>query len=313
MSNRGILLESGTNELEIVEFHVNRRGENGEIQQAFYGVNVAKVKEIIRSPGFLSEVPKAHPALLGVLSLRGKIVPVISLPKWLGKEQHDEPCTRVIIMEFNRIITGFSVHSVSRIHRVSWEKVESPKGVISSPEEECVTGIVKFEDRILMMIDFEKIVAEINPEMGASDVKVTKASKRESKTVFLAEDSSFINKMIVDLLTTAGYRVFTSFNGQDALLRIMNVVADAKSNKRPISNYLNLICTDVEMPKMDGLHFVTKIREEPLLKKLPVIVFSSLVAQESKRKWDSIGVDKFMSKAEMNHLVEHIDKLIFKR
>ncbi|GMT42173.1 MAG: chemotaxis protein CheV [bacterium] len=310
MSESGVLLESGTNELEIIEFNVNQKNSNGSVNSGYYGINVAKVKEIIRCPGSFADVPRAHPAMSGVYNLRGRIIPIINLPKWLNKEHGDFECERVIITVFNKVYTGFMVHSVSRIHRVSWERVESPSGLMNHAEKECVTGLVKFDEKILMMLDFERIVCEINPEAMVSTVKVKKSKKRQGKTVFVAEDSTFMRKVMVDLLERAGYRVFTANNGIDAIEKLNRIAENAVQENISLNRYVNMVVTDVEMPGMDGLHLTTKIKAHDTLKNIPVAIFSSMVTAENKRKWSSLGADAFIGKPDINRLVQLVDSQI---
>ncbi|MDH5542935.1 MAG: chemotaxis protein [Nitrospinota bacterium] len=310
MSKTGILLESGTNELEIVEFQINYNDEHGNIVPSYYGVNVAKVKEIIKTPPKFSDVPKAHPSIIGVINLRGKIIPIVNLPQWLDKEDDGSTCKRVIITEFNRILTGFMVHEVARIHRVSWTSVETPAGIMNQAEKECITGMVKFDEKILMMLDFERIVSEINPDMGrVSKIDIRSSGKRAGKTIFIAEDSAFVRKQMSEMLKTAGYRVFTASNGREALTKLTTAAEEARKSSRQIKSYLNLIITDIEMPAMDGLHLVTNLKKHDVLKDVPVVVYSSLVTDENKKKWKSIGVDHFLSKPDLAKLVHHVDRL----
>lgn len=310
MAETGVLLESGTNELEIVEFQINHKDDNGNIVSDHYGVNVAKVKEIIKSTEQLADVPRSHSAISGIINLRGKIIPIIDLPRWLGKDDPDIKCKRVIITMFNKILTGFLVHDVSRIHCVSWQSVESPSGLMTHTEKDCVTGLVKFEEKILLMLDFERIVGEINPELNAPSVSVEKSDKRKGKTIFVAEDSAFTRKVMVDLLKNAGYRVFAAKNGVEAMKKLNNVAESALKNNIPIKRYLNLIVTDVEMPQMDGLHMITKLKENRVLKNVPIVVFSSMVTPENKLKWSSLGVNTFISKPEIDHLVQVVDSKV---
>ncbi len=307
MAQTEILLESGTNELEIVEFQVNFYDERGEMKPGYYGVNVAKVREIIKSPETFADVPRAHPAIVGVINLRGKIIPIINLPHWLNKQHKDLHCDRVIITEFNRVLTGFLVHSVARIHRLSWERVESPSGLMNQAEKECVTGIVKFDDKILMLLDFERIVAEINPDTGFNRAQFSPSAKRAGKTVFIAEDSAFIRKKVETMLRQAGYRVFAASNGLEALHKLSNVAADAEKKGLPIERYINLIISDVEMPQMDGLHLLTKLKAHKTLKAVPVVIFSSMVTKENRTKWHSLGATDFITKPEIERLIQLVD------
>jgi len=311
MSSTGILLESGTNELEIVEFQINQTADDGSIESGYYGVNVSKVKEIIKTPEKFADVPRAHPSIIGVVNLRGKIIPIIDLPKWLNKERLGLVCHKVIITEFNSIQIGFLVHDVARIHRVSWSAVETPSGIMNQAEKECITGIVKFDEKILMMLDFEKIVSEINPDLGRGNMpKVGRSSKRTGKTIFIAEDSAFVRKQMTDLLKGAGYRVFSAVNGKEALNKLLGAAKESMSTNNPISSYLNLIISDIEMPQMDGLHLTAKLKEHHLLRSIPVLIYSSLVTKENKKKWEAIGVESFISKPDIEKLVQHVDRLV---
>lgn len=310
MAETGVLLESGTNELEIVEFRIKHKDSNGNIISDHYGVNVAKVREIIKSPEQLAGMPRSHSAISGIINLRGKIIPIINLPIWLKKNDPDIKCKRVIITMFNKILTGFLVHDVSRIHCVSWQRVEPPYGLMSNTEKDCVTGLVKFEEKILMMLDFERIVGEINPELNAPSVSVKKSDKRRGKTIFVAEDSAFTRSVMVDLLKNAGYRVFAASNGVEAMEKLNDVAENSLKNGIPIKRYLNLIVTDVEMPKMDGLHMITKLKENSVLKNIPIVVFSSMVTVENRRKWSSLGADTFISKPDIDRLVQVVDSKV---
>ncbi len=307
MAQTDILLESGTNELEIVEFRIDVKRPDGEIMRGYYGVNVGKVREIIRTPESFSDVPKAHPAVAGMINLRGKIIPVIDLPTWLNKDDPNLKRERVIITEFNNVTSGFMVHTASRIHRVSWEKVESPSGIMDQAEKECVTGLVKIDEKILMLLDFERIVSEISPGMSFKAKPIRTGKRRSGKTIFVVEDSAFVRNQMVDILKTAGYRVFTAENGLEALNKLTSIADDAIKKSLPIERYLNLIISDVEMPKMDGLHLTMKLKANSILKGIPIVVFSSMVNVENKKKWASLGAVDFIGKPDIARLVNIID------
>jgi len=297
-----ILLESGTNELEIVEFAV---GNN------VYGINVAKVREIIRFPDTVVDVPDSHPSLEGIANIRGQIIPLINLQRHLGKAGDlDKSTTYIIISEFNKTMVGFCVTSVARIHRLSWKQIESPTGMVSS-EEGIVVAIVKFDDRMILLLDFEKITADINPESGmtknaGSIINMEgKGVDRSSKTVFVVEDSNYIQKIIVNNLEKAGYRVNTASDGQQAWDRLSSIIDD--KNFRKIEDHINIIISDIEMPQMDGLHLIKNIKNNEKLKHLPCVVFSSLISDEMSVKCESVGADAQISKPELARLVDLID------
>ncbi|MEE8483623.1 MAG: chemotaxis protein [Nitrospinota bacterium] len=307
MSQTDMLLESGTNELEIVEFRIDFKRPDGEVMHGYYGVNVGKVREIIRTPESFSDVPKSHPAVAGMINLRGKIIPVIDLPIWLNKDDPNMKRERVIITEFNNVTNGFMVHTASRIHRVSWDKVESPSGIMNQAERECVTGLLKFDEKIIMLLDFERIVSEIFPGMSFTSKPIKTEKRRNGKTIFVVEDSAFVRQQMVGILKTAGYRVFMAENGLEALNKLTGIADDSMKKSIPIERYLNLIISDVEMPKMDGLHLTMKIKDNPILKNIPVVVFSSMVNVENKKKWASLGAVDFIGKPDIDRLVHIID------
>ncbi|MBC8413987.1 chemotaxis protein CheV, partial [bacterium] len=267
-----ILLESGTNELEIVEF-----GISGNI----YGINVAKVREIIKYPDHVISLPDAHPSSEGIVDLRGKIVPIINLPKHLGETSElDKSTAYVIISEFNNFTVGFCVHRVERIHRLSWTQIEPPIGALSS-EEGVVTAIIKFDDKMVLLLDFEKITSDVNPGTGmdlgkADDIEARVTNLDRTKyTVLIAEDSGYILKIIVKNLQKAGYKVLSNTDGQQAWDRLQALIKS--DGFQTINDHIDIVVSDIEMPKMDGLHLIKNIKTTPALKDLPCVVFSSLI------------------------------------
>jgi two-component system chemotaxis response regulator CheV len=299
-----ILLESGTNELEIVEFSIDGNT---------YGINVAKVREIIKYPDNVVDVPDSHPSFEGIADIRGRVIPMINLQRHLGsKNELDKDSSYIIISEFNNSMVGFCVTSVSRIHRLSWKQIESPSGMIAS-DDGVVTAIVKFEDRMAMLLDFEKITADINPDSGmrqesGNDLQSNKHGlDRSSIKILVAEDSAYILKIIVNKLEGAGYQVTTASDGQIAW-DILTSITNAK-DFNTINDHIHLIISDIEMPQMDGLHLIKNVKSNELLKHIPCVVFSSLINEEMSLKCKSVGADAEISKPELGSLVELIDKI----
>src|ERR1039457_6303320 len=249
----GILLESGTNELEFGEFSVNGM---------HCGVNVAKVREIIKKPE-LSSIVGSPQAVAGMMTLRNKVLPIIDLAQILGKHSDDE-ATRIVVLEFNKGVTGALVNSVSRIYRISWENVEAPSTTVDGS---YVTGLVKMEDRIILILDFERILAELFQEgaVKSLDAQSLLSYDGTSKKILVVDDSTFIRSQISSTLRGASYTVEEAANGEEAWNYIDRTLADGSFD-------IDAIITDVEMPKMDGLHLVTLIRGKEALSKLPVYV-----------------------------------------
>ncbi len=195
MPTTNILLEAGTNELEIAEFQINMK--SGRPQS--FGINVAKVREIILVPEY-DEIPNAHHCIMGVFHLREKIIPLINLSLYLNQTpEADMKLAKVIVAEFNKQSFGFLIHQISTIHRVSWKQVLPPTEIISNLENNCITSVVPMENKSLFMLDFEKIVSDINPEtvLHAQEAQAELDNmKNESYSVLLADDSPTFRNMI---------------------------------------------------------------------------------------------------------------------
>ncbi len=306
-----ILLESGTNELEIVEFRIDELDRNGALVPCYYGVNVAKVREIIRRPKTW-KIPNSHPAVEGMMQLRDAVLAVINLSHVLGKNNDELTPDRVLVLEFNRMNVGVLVHSVSSIYRISWERVEPPVRVINDVN---VTGVVKMDDRIILILDFEKIVAEICGQevlyqISGEQMTEELALDRSKRRILVADDSRFIRNNICSSLRAAGYRVEEAENGSDAWDMITGMLERCRREGVPYSRELDMLITDIEMPKMDGLHLTSLVRKEEALRGLPVLIFSSLASEDNKRKWRDLGANDIVTKPDLPNLVQLADSLM---
>ena len=309
--NNKILLESGTNELEIVEFRIDECDGKGNVIPCYFGVNVAKVREIIRLPK-LRKVVNSHAAISGMIKLRDQVITLIDLSLALGKNTEGIAADRVIVLEFNRIIVGILVHSVSRIYRISWEHVEPPVRAIHDAN---ITGVVKMEDRIILILDFEKIIGELSSTEalstpGAELMLAHSAVNRGAKTILVADDSNFIRKTMCGSLREAGYKVVEAENGEEAWDHVNAVRQKCAESGQAITDLLNLIITDIEMPRMDGLHLTSLIRKEGSLDPIPVVIFSSLATEDNKMKWKNLGASDILTKPDLPNLVEKADSLV---
>jgi len=296
-----ILLESGTNELEILEFQV---GNN------HYGINVAKIKEILpyKKP---TAIPNAHPCIEGIYMPRDTIITIVDLGRSLGiPESDDVDKDMYIVTNFNKLSIAFHVHTVLGIHRVSWADISKPDESISNQGKGVATGIIKLQDRLIVILDFEKIVADISPETGlkVSDIDSLGERQRNTSPILIAEDSPLLSKLIFDSLTKAGYtNVTVTNNGKEAYDKLIEY-----KEAGTVGEKVKCVITDIEMPQMDGHHLTKLIKEDNVLKSLPVVIFSSLVNDEMRKKGESLGADAQLSKPEIGLLVEEIDKLLFK-
>lgn len=296
----GILLESGTNELEILEFKV---GAN------YYGINVAKIKEILsyKEP---TPIPNAHPCVEGIFMPRDVIISIIDLAKNLNlAPSADKSKDMYIVTNFNSLNIAFHVHGVVGIHRVSWADIIKPDETVNSAGAGIATGIIKIDNRLIVILDFEKIVSDINPETGlrVSDIAHLGERERNNAPIIMAEDSPLLGKLIFDSLTKSGYTNIKRFNDG---LAAWNQLIEFKTSGT-INENVHCVITDIEMPQMDGHRLTKLIKDDNELKEVPVIIFSSLINDEMRRKGDLLGADAQLTKPEIGKLVGAVDRLIY--
>ncbi|MBT8764413.1 chemotaxis protein CheV [Desulfohalobiaceae bacterium Ax17] len=313
MYQTNILLESGTNELEIVEFFIHEQipGQE-EVYTGYYGINVAKVLKIIKKPKIteLPEVP--HPAVLGAFNLRSSIIPLVDLSLWLGKNRILDENANVIVTEFNKVVNGFLVSGVTRIHRLSWEDVEPPSNYVAQFSSNSITGVVKLENRITFLIDLEKIVAELNPNTALNFDKNLDVRLDDNYTALVADDSDTILEMLANLLEQANFKVIKASNGLQAWEKLQELKKQAQAQNKRINDLVQIVVSDIEMPAMDGLTLTKKIKQDPELATLPVLLFSSLITERIKHKGESVGADDQISKPEVSELAIRAKTLIEK-
>ena len=294
-----ILLESGTNELEILEFTV---GGN------YYGINVAKVKEIMTYQP-LTPVPKAHPNVEGAFSTRGETISIINLARCLGmKEETDTSKDMFLVTNFNGLLSGFHVNGVVGIHRVNWSQIIKPDSMINNAKTGVTTGIINIDDKLVILIDFEKIVADITPDVGINlkDIDGLGDRRKNNQPIIYAEDSQLLSTLIYDGLSKAGYtRILPTNNG----LELWNILQKYKE-EGTVKENVACVVTDIEMPQMDGHRLTKLVKENGDMNHIPVVIFSSLVNQEMKIKGEQLGADAQLSKPEIGQLVAAIDKLV---
>ena len=307
-----VLLESDTNELEIVEFRVDEVDASGTVVPCYYGVNVAKVREIIRLPHLWKSF-HSNPAVEGMIQLRDQVIAVINLATLLNKSADGIEPDRVIVLEFNRMKVGVLVHSVSRIYRISWEQVEPPGPMVGNTQ---ITGLVKMAERIILVLDFEKIIGELagTSLFFALDEKLVAGQETQDRTtrrILVADDSPFIRNTMCSTLRGAGYQVEEASNGEEAWDLIAAKLDRCRTTGSYLSNEVSLLITDVEMPKMDGLHLTSRVKKHADLSQLPVVIFSSLASEDNIRKWHSLGADGIITKPDLPNLVSVADRLLF--
>ena len=295
-----ILLESGTNELEIMEFTVG-----GEL----FGINIAKIREIMRAQE-TKRMPNSHNFVEGIFKQRGEVITVIDLAKCLNIERSENKSHDIFILtHFNKLNFAFRVESVVGIDRVSWEDIKKPDKVIYSGEDSVATAIAEYKDRLITILDFEKIIADISPETSITLDRLDELGDRveSQKKILVAEDSMMLSNLIIGFLHKSGYKNTVKFNnGKEA----WDYLTEAKNSGLPISNYASCIVSDIEMPLMDGHRLTKLIKSDEKLKDIPVILFSSLISDELRIKGQEVGADEQITKPGIVELVNIIDRLI---
>ncbi|NJP37233.1 chemotaxis protein CheV [Alkalicoccus luteus] len=287
MTQSNILLESGTNELEIIVF---------EAAGALYGINVMKVREILQ-PEQVTPLPHSHPDCEGIADIRGEIVPVINLEQVLGNHGHDAKESKFIIAELNSRKAAFRVTTVTRIHRVSWEQIESPDK-LESGDRQMTAGIIQLHEKLILLLDYERIVHDILPSTGFMEAPENHAADTSADaSILIAEDSPMLQRLLKDTLTGAGFSKLT-------------IAASGKKAWELLeedSSRFQLLITDIEMPEMDGHHLTKKVKQHI---DLPVVIFSSLITTDLFHKGEAVGADAQISKPEINQLIGSVNDLL---
>ena len=295
-----ILLESGTNELEVLEFTLG---------SSHYGINVAKIKEILTYQP-ITPVPNSHPSIEGIFMPRDMMITVVNLKRCLGMTEGAGNEGLFIITNFNKLNIAFHVDAVLGIHRVSWESIIKPDSTINTEDNSSSTGIIKMDDKLIIILDFEKIVSDISPETGlkVSDVENMQERERCDSPILIAEDSPLLSRLITDCLKKAGYtNLIVTMNGQEAWDKLCEYKGEGN-----VRDKVHCIITDIEMPLMDGHRLTKLVKTDDIMKKIPLIIFSSLVNEEMRVKGEKLGADAQLTKPEIGNLVSAIDRLIDK-
>ncbi|MCD4711917.1 MAG: chemotaxis protein [Clostridiales bacterium] len=299
MENKsGILLESGTGEVEILHFTVSG---------VHYAINVVKVKELLQIEN-ISKIPNAHPAISGLSLIRGEMISVVDLLYVLeGQKNEKVKNGMTLVCEFNKIKVGFAIESVLGIQRIGWNEIMKPDDLTSNS---LIIGNINLNGEIIMLLDFEKIVMDINPNTGINmdRIKDIVVKDRSKIKIALADDSPMIRKVLLDTLTRAGFTKLKFFDDGMETLDYLLMLVEKKGEK--FKDDIDLLITDIEMPQLDGHSLTRRVKEHRILKNLPVIIFSSLITGDLLHKGEAVGADAQMSKPEIKNLVKLIDEIL---
>lgn len=299
-NKEGILLESGTGELEILHFTV---------KGVHYAINVVKVKEILHISN-LSKVPNAHPAVPGISLVRGEVITIVDMSVVLeGVKNENISKSMILVCEFNKLKVAFAIDEVLGISRIKWDQISKPSEITANS---LVIGNITLNGTIIMLLDFEKIVMDISPSTGITEARMADVQKKDRSKIklLLADDSPMIREVLKNTLLSAGFKELRFFDdGQQALEYIMKSKALFGDK---FSNEFHMLITDIEMPLLDGHTLTRRVKEDPVMRQLPVIIFSSLITGDLRHKGESVGADAQLSKPEVGNLVELIDAIVKK-
>jgi len=306
------LLNVNNNELEIIEFLIDEKQPDGNVYSGHYGINVAKVLEIIRLPNITSVPSKCDPSVLGTFNLRGKVLPILNLAAWLGKEMNTEENTKVIVTEFSGVQAAFMVSAVTSIHRLTWDRIEPPNQYVQAYSRESITGVLRIQDRVLFILDMEKILASLDSTLDMSQVQVdtTPVEGAGQFHLLIADDSSSLRHILKSSLEKSGFQVTAVGSGRAAWEFLQQTREEAQAQGKELTDVVHLIISDIEMPEMDGHMLTSKIRETPGLNTLPVILFSSLITDALYEKGVKVGADRQVSKPDLPGLSKIIREVI---
>jgi len=298
----GILLEAGTNELEILVFRV------GDYP---YGVNVAKVREVRRLDK-VTFLPGMPDAIDGVVRIRDAVVPSVDLHKylWGSRKSVSDVDEHLVLLEFNNRMIAFRVQRIERVFRVSWQEIQ-PMPRCSS-DHVPVTGLVLIDGRIIPLLDFESIGATLGVS-GSTEVEKDLDSLRSEDAppcpLVFVDDSQLIRRMMTDALTQVGYDEIQAFaDGQEAWEYLDQLAR--QHTPETVRQSVAAVITDIEMPRMDGFNLTKRVREHAVLKDLPVILFSSLVSKDNEKKGRQVGATAQVSKPKWNDLTTTLAEVI---
>ncbi|ANE33684.1 chemotaxis protein [Campylobacter hyointestinalis] len=305
------ILKTGSNEMELVDFRIFKQGKD-RVYEGIYGVNVAKVKEIIKMPN-LTELPGVPDYIEGIFDLRGVVIPVINLAKWMNiiepKDSILKP--RVIIAEFSDIFIGFIVHEAKRIRRINWKDIEPANfsgGVGNGTlDKSKITGVTRIEnDEVLLILDLESIVEELGIYQPKIEMEVDEMTQLSGIALVL-DDSLTARRLVGDALTKMGLRVVEAKDGAEGLEKINDLYALYKDD---LDQNLRVIISDIEMPQMDGFHFAASLKEDNRFSNIPIIFNSSLSNEFSEMHGKEAGADGYLTKFNATQLYKEVIKVI---
>ncbi|MBT5934492.1 chemotaxis protein [Sulfurimonas sp.] len=302
-------LKLGSNEMELVDFRIMKQEDDG-IYEGIYGINVSKVREIIRIPE-LTELPGTPEYIEGIFDLREVVIPVVNLAKWMGIKAPEgiEQSSRVIITEFNNVLIGFVVDEAKRIRRISWSDIE-PASYMSGGESidsNKITGVTKVEnDNVLLVLDLESVVQDLGlykPDLNSLPDEI----ESFSGVALVLDDSATARRIIKESLEKMGFKVVEAVDGQEGLEKLDEIY---ETYGEYISDNLKIIISDVEMPRMDGFHFAANVKEDRRFADIPIVFNSSISDHFSENRGIKAGGEAYLVKFESSYFYSEIARVV---
>jgi len=302
-------LKVGSNEMELVDFRIFKQEED-KVYEGIYGINVSKVREIIRVPK-LTELPSTPEFIEGIFDLREVVIPVVNLAKWMGVAEPEEARknARVIITEFNNVLIGFIVHEAKRIRRISWSDIEPASFMSSSSgvDSNKITGVTKIEgDNVLLILDLESVVQDLGlyePETDAAPGTIEKFSG----LALVLDDSATARKIVKEALVKMGFHVIEAMDGEEGLFKLDDLYSTYGDG---IVDNLKIIISDVEMPKMDGFHFAAKVKEDERFNNIPIVFNSSISDHFSEERGEEAGGEAYLVKFQASSFFDEVSRIV---
>ncbi len=302
-------LKVGSNEMELVDFRIQKQ-EDDSVYEGIYGINVSKVREIIRVPS-LTELPGTPEFIEGIFDLRNVVIPVVNLAKWMGITEPEGigKSSRVIITEFNNVLIGFIVHEAKRIRRINWNDIE-PATFMSgtgSLESNKITGVTKIEDEnVLLILDLESVVQDLG--LYEPDVdNIPEELETFSGLALILDDSSTARKIVKEALMKMGFHVVEAMDGEEGLHKLDDLY---ESYGEDIAEHLKIIISDVEMPKMDGFHFATNVKDDGRFNNIPIVFNSSISDHFSEGRGIEAGGEAYLVKFEASSFYNEVARVV---
>ncbi len=291
---------AGSNKMEILLFSLGTRET--------FGINVFKVREVGRAP-HITKTPNMPRGVEGLVSLRGNVIPVLSLISFLDhKEKPAERGQTMMVAEYSKRTLGFLVHEVDRIIRVDWEKVKAPESVLSS-NQGLITAITELENGTLVsLLDVEQILA--NAFGDAIIVDIAPAQVSEEAGVFFVDDSIVARRKIAEVFDKLCVKHKHATNGAEAWSRLQGLAAHSQQTNTVLRDDIKLILVDAEMPEMDGYVLTKHIKSDPRFDGIPVVMHSSLSSEANRAMGQAVGVDGYVAKFDAEVLADTLRPLL---